>query len=52
MQQLLGNALSNFVITSMRQDPTYLLERNVHIRCRPFVQLFHVPPKYLPYRLK
>jgi hypothetical protein len=46
MQQLLGNALSNFVVTSMRQDPTYLLERDVHVRCYPFVQLFHRPPKY------
>jgi hypothetical protein len=52
MQQLLGNVLSHFVVTSMRQDPTHLLERNVHVRGRPFVQLFHMPPKYPSERLK
>jgi hypothetical protein len=45
VQQLLGNALSRLVVTTMGQGPANLLERNLHIRRRPFVQLFHRPPK-------
>jgi hypothetical protein len=52
VQQLPGNALPRLVVTAMGQGPANLLERNIHVRRRPFVQLFHRSPKNLSQRLK
>jgi hypothetical protein len=37
VHQLPGNALPLFVVTAVRQHSTDLLERDLHVSCRPFL---------------
>ena len=44
VQQLPGDQLASGVIASVRQNATYLLKRDFHVRRRPVIHLDHERP--------